>query len=60
MRTVVTYANGESTVSEPICISFYERKLIKSVTEYAGSTSSTTAPTTGWSEQKPTNTNLYV
>ena len=60
MRTVVTYANGESTISEPICISFYERKLIKSVTEYAGSTSSTTAPTTGWSEQKPTNTNLYI
>ena len=63
MRTYTTYLNGEHSISTPICISFYEKKLIKTVTEYAGSTSSTSAPnvqTGGWSEKKPTNTNLYI
>ena len=59
-RNVMTYGNGEIVISEPLCISFYENKLIKAVTEYAGSTSSTIAPSTGWSEQKPTDTDLYV
>lgn len=60
MRTITTYINGEKYTSTPICISYYERKLIRTSIEYAASEDSTTAPSTGWNENKPDDTSKYI
>ena len=55
-RNKIIYGNGENTWSEIYSI----KNKIGFVTEYASSESENVAPEIGWSEDKPTNTSLYI